>query len=320
MTNKYVCVYDFDSPLFAAAAIGDVQFIKVQHKKSGNVKEFKNITEFWGRGKVIGGWLAKQSGNWKKSDFIIKKYTKRNHMISMSLLQKMLISKIEFIQNKDFCDSLKLVVAGEGNYRYDIYAHYKCSRQHLPRPTQLQVLKDWLCTLDYDVIQENGIEADDVLGIWAKRGYDKALQSGNYEDNDICSVFIDKDILQFPGWYYNPQKKTRVPVWQTEIDAARCFWKQMLVGDKSDDIPGLPNVTKKVWKGHDLKGSGGIGSVRANVLLASCKSSKDMEDKVVYLYRTYYDSISIPWQEKFQLNYQLLKLQEQPGVIPKYNF
>ena len=320
MVDKYKCVWDFDSPVFAAASIGDIRYIEAHHNKSGRIKEFKNVTEFYGKGKAVGGWLGEQKGDWEKTDFTIINCTKRNPVISIDKMKKSIISQIKMVEEKDFCEELRLVIGGKGNYRNDIYDDYKANRRKTPKPTQLQPLREWLAS-EYDVIQKDGIEADDVLGIWAKWGYNRALKSGDYKDNNICSVFIDKDILQFPGWYYNPKKNHLIPTWQTEIEASRCFWEQMLIGDRSDNIPGLDDLTDEVRKGHGIKGVRGVGKTRATFLLEDCKNPLDMEEKVLYLYESYYDQFEEScWKEEFQLNYQLLKLQDQKGVIPKYEF
>jgi len=322
LMTKYICIWDFDSPLYAAATILDKLYIEATHNKSGRIKEFKNMTEFWGRGKKIGGWLADQKGSWIKEDFTITQCTRRNK-IPIRKAKEILTKQIRVVEEKDFCEELKLVVGGVGNYRFDIYSEYKANRRKSPRPSTLKELKEWLNS-EYNLIMEDGIEADDVMGIMGKFGYQKALKGNDYTLNDICLIYIDKDIDQKIGWKWNPKLKLKTPVWNDELSAAKSFWIQMLQGDTSDNIPGLPMVSEEVWKNYSLKGQKGIGKGNAQSLLANCKTPLQMEEKVLYFYQTYWDQGLMPgkedWQIQFQLNYQLLKIMDKKGIIPKYNF
>ena len=128
MTDKYICVFDFDSPLYAAASILDKMYIEATHNDSGRIKEFKNVTEFWGRGKKIGGWLAEQKKEWKKEDFTIEQCTRRNEVIPLKKAKEILTTQIKTVSEKDFCKELKLVVGGGGNYRFE----WSSSRRHSP--------------------------------------------------------------------------------------------------------------------------------------------------------------------------------------------
>ena len=52
----------------------------------------------------------------------------------------------------------------------------------------------------------------------------------------IC-VSNDKDLLQLTGWHYNFVNKTLVLV--SPLEGSRTFYKQLILGDKSDNIPGF---------------------------------------------------------------------------------
>lgn len=318
MVDQFTCVWDFDSPLYAAASICDSRYIEVVHRASGRVKEFKNVTQFWGRGKAVGGWLGEQEKEFLKEDFEIRQCVRRNE-IPIQKAKDILVKQIENVTSKDFCKELRLVIGGKDNYRFGIFADYKGKRP--PKPIVFPELREWLIS-EYPLIIEDGIEADDVVSIMGRYGYRKAIKSGDYKDDDICLIYIDKDIDQTPGWKWNPKKKLKEPSWWTEDEAAKVFWKQMLQGDTVDNIPGLKGVTKEIWKNYKLKGVRyGIGETNALKLLEDCKDSLDMEQKVLYLYRSYWEQFEDEdWKEHFQMNYQLLKLMERKGVIPEYKF
>lgn len=56
-----IAVLDLDAVKYSVASVGESRTINVIHKSSGREKEFNNRTEFWGRGKKVGGWLGEQN-------------------------------------------------------------------------------------------------------------------------------------------------------------------------------------------------------------------------------------------------------------------
>lgn len=73
--GNYTAVCDCDAIKWAAAAAGEKRTIIAVHKQHGSEKPFANRTEFWGRGKQIGGWLGEQNSKrtspFEKEDFDI---------------------------------------------------------------------------------------------------------------------------------------------------------------------------------------------------------------------------------------------------------
>lgn len=57
---------------------------------------------------------------------------------------------------------------------------------------------------------------------------------------NVIIAGIDKDLKQIPGTFYNYSKKILEQV--DEVSAEHNFWVQVLSGDPSDGIPGLPKV------------------------------------------------------------------------------
>jgi hypothetical protein len=115
-----LCVYDFDSVIYACASIIQQNYVDVIHKKSGKVKEFKTMTEFKGnRKESIGGWLLdtnKQKGtNFTVDDFDIIK----NARVALpdQCAFDAIDSAIQAIEAKSWCKSLKLAISGRGNFR-----------------------------------------------------------------------------------------------------------------------------------------------------------------------------------------------------------
>ena len=71
-------------------------------------------------------------------------------------------------------------------------------------------------------------------------------------------VSIDKDFNQVAGWHYNFVKKDKYYV--SEEEGLRFFYKQILMGDKADNIVGIPKV----------------GPVKAEKMLAKAKTDNEM--------------------------------------------
>jgi 5'-3' exonuclease len=116
-----------------------------------------------------------------------------------------------------------LYLSGDHNFRYDINPNYKANRKDAVEPVYRQDAKSWLI-INYGAILCDGIEADDALGI------------AQTEDTIICS--IDKDLLQIPGRHYNWRKDEWTFV--EPLDGLRTFYRQILTGDRTDNIFGLP--------------------------------------------------------------------------------
>ena len=113
---------------------------------------------------------------------------------------------------------------------------YKSTRP-TEKPDLLYKLKDYLQnTLKFDIVEQ--LEADDLVCYW-----DNKLE----QNTIICSP--DKDVLkQTPGKHYNYRwtKESRGSwVTTSKEDAEKFLWQQVLMGDSTDGIPGLPGVGEK---------------------------------------------------------------------------
>ena len=118
---------------------------------------------------------------------------------------------------------IECYIGGSDNFRYKIYPEYKANRTK-EKPHYLEACREMLVT-QYKATVVNGYETDDALGI-AQTKYD-----GNSR-----LVSLDKDLLQCPGWHFN--WVTGVSKLVSPLDGLRTFYKQLLLGDRSDNIPG----------------------------------------------------------------------------------
>lgn len=118
---------------------------------------------------------------------------------------------------------IECYIGGSDNFRYKIYSEYKANRTK-EKPHYLEACREMLVT-QYKATVVNGYETDDALGI-AQTKYD-----GN---SRICS--LDKDLLQISGWHHN--WVTGVSKLVSPLEGLRTLYKQIILGDRTDNIPG----------------------------------------------------------------------------------
>lgn len=152
---------------------------------------------------------------------------------------------IESILNNTASTSYNLYLTGKNNFREQVATirPYKGNRDKSHKPTHYDSITEYL-TKYWNAEIIDGMEADDAIAM-------------NRGDSTIIAS-IDKDLDQLPGWHYNIVKKESYFV--TEEEAIRNFYTQLLSGDSTDNIQGIPGVGKKT----------------ASKWLKDCKSEKDM--------------------------------------------
>ena len=117
-------------------------------------------------------------------------------------------------------------------FRYDAAKTkpYKGNRKKGDKPIIFPAIKEYL-KQEWNFISIPELEADDLVSV-----YHDPLKTV------ICSP--DKDVLyQNKGIHYNYGKAETIIV--DDIEANTFLWKQMLMGDSTDGIQGLPKVGPK---------------------------------------------------------------------------
>jgi hypothetical protein len=119
----------------------------------------------------------------------------------------------------------------EQNFRKQIATikPYKGSRKDAWRPTYEAEIKDYIMRKWNGQITY-GQEADDAMGIEQMR----------HDFGASCIATNDKDLDMIPGLHYNFVTDERYVV--DEETALWLFWQQLLKGDPTDDIVGIPGV------------------------------------------------------------------------------
>ncbi len=112
---------------------------------------------------------------------------------------------------------------------------YKGNRKYGDKPIIFPAIKEYL-RQKWNFTSMSELEADDLVSIYH-----------NNHNTVICSP--DKDVLyQNHGIHYNYGKAETVIV--DEVESIIFLWKQMLMGDSTDGIQGIPKVgpkTADIW-------------------------------------------------------------------------
>lgn len=130
-------------------------------------------------------------------------------------------------------DSFDLFLTGKGNFREDIDCSvpYKGNRDRSKRPKWYKEIQEHLVNV-WGAHLIVGQEADDAMGIAQTTLRELGI------DSVICTV--DKDLLTIPGNHYNWNTKKAVVI--DEYKSWFNFYKQMLMGDKVDNIVGIDGI------------------------------------------------------------------------------
>lgn len=141
----------------------------------------------------------------------------------------------------------------KGMFRRDLEPSYKANRKQ-PKPMGFYAIKDKCFEMPWAFMHEQ-IEADDLIGIFTTQ----------FQELDEHSIIVsgDKDLLQIPGHHFWPE-----PFWGAKAKeglrdflrefgmeehdpynftippacAERFFWAQVLAGDSTDGIAGVPGT------------------------------------------------------------------------------
>lgn len=171
---------------------------------------------------------------------------------------------VEGILKKLGCSDYTLFLDGGNNYRKAVATSlpYKGNRNKTYRPLYEQDIRDYYIK-HHRAIKSNAQEADDECAIL----HCKQREQGLFTP---VIVSIDKDLNMIPGWHYN-WKKGGDPYYMNELDSMKIFYEQLLTGDRTDNIEGIP----------------GVGPVKARKLLVDAVTEDEMWDIVLRAYIDY---------------------------------
>ena len=135
----------------------------------------------------------------------------------------------------------------EPTFRHEMYADYKGTRKPMPedlRP-QIDLMKKVLDTMGISRYEQAGIEADDIIGSMAKRYKgDTIIITGDKDSfqlvDETTSVYFTRRGITETEIYSNENFKEK-----TGIEPIQIIDLKSMMGDSSDNIPGIAGVGEK---------------------------------------------------------------------------
>ena len=158
---------------------------------------------------------------------------------------------------------------GGSDYRYEMYKEYKAHRDETPEAIKIAVpyIQELLKAMHIPIIEKAGFEADDLIGTLAKQAEKENFQ--------VFMVTPDKDFAQLVSeniFMYKPARMGNgIEIWgipevlaKFEIERPEQVIDFLgMMGDASDNIPGLPGVGEVTAK-KLLKEFGSMENLLAN--------------------------------------------------------
>ena len=137
-------------------------------------------------------------------------------------------------------------------FRHKMYEAYKGTRKPMPEELreQVPVMKEVLRAMNVYVVELEGYEADDILGTLARRGEAEGLTvtivSG---DRDLLQLATDSVLVRIPktrgGKTVIEDYHAKEVLEKYQLTPPQIVDLKSLMGDSSDNIPGIPGVGEK---------------------------------------------------------------------------
>ena len=176
-------------------------------------------------------------------------------------------------------------------FRHKIFAEYKGTRKPMPEElkSQVPILRNLLDAMGVATLSVPGLEADDIMGTLAKKsqaeGMKVSLVSG---DRDLLQIADENILIRIPK---TKSGKTTVEDYtparveeEFGVDPLRFIQLKALMGDSSDNIPGVPKVGPKT--ASDLMQTYGsidgiyehLDEIKGNSVRESLREHRDLAD------------------------------------------
>jgi DNA polymerase I len=166
-------------------------------------------------------------------------------------------------------------------FRHEMYAQYKANREEMPDDlkTQIPLVRDLIDAMNIPWVKQDGVEADDLIAVLTHRAVEQGFE--------VYIVTKDKDLMQLVG----PGVRMLAPesggalvsMGPDEVKAKMGVGPEgivdflSLVGDASDNIPGIPGVGPKTA----LKILEAAGTVEQLLQNPALLKNPKLEQKVV---------------------------------------
>jgi len=137
-------------------------------------------------------------------------------------------------------------------FRHEMFDQYKAGRRSMPdelRP-QMPLIKDILRAMNISILELEGYEADDILGTVAKNNSKQEIKTFILTgDRDSFQLIDENTSIVMPS---TKMGKTEYTIYDLaklkevyNLEPKQIIDMKALMGDKSDNIPGIPLVGEK---------------------------------------------------------------------------
>jgi DNA polymerase-1 len=144
-------------------------------------------------------------------------------------------------------DNIAVVFDAKGKtFRNDIYSEYKANRPPMPDDLRVQIepLHRIIEALGLPLVVVDDVEADDVIGTFSveasRKGYSVLISTG---DKDMAQL-VNADVRLINTMTNQVLTETSVPE-KFQVSPGQIIDYLALMGDTSDNIPGVPKVGPK---------------------------------------------------------------------------
>ena len=132
-------------------------------------------------------------------------------------------------------------------FRHQMFDGYKANRKGMPDDLAAQVepLKSLLSAMKIAMCSKEGLEADDIIGTLSKKfNVHSYIYTG---DRDSFQLVDDKTDVYFTRRGVSDLQKLNIDNFKSEIGISpmQVIDLKSLMGDKSDNIPGVPGIGEK---------------------------------------------------------------------------
>ncbi|WPX95944.1 DNA polymerase I [Candidatus Bandiella euplotis] len=231
----------------------------------------------------------------------------------------------KLIENND-CQMLAIALdSGRKTFRNDLYKEYKAHREEPAEELKIQfpIIREAIEAFGVKAIEAPGFEADDIIATYTRVALNNKMK--------VRIISSDKDLVQLLQdgvEIYDPLKKKLIDYAAVEekygIRPNQMVDYLALIGDSSDNIPGVKNVgpktaAKLLAEFGDLENIYNniekVEPIRVRALLEDSKENAILSKKLVILD----DNVELPFTLE-QLNFDKPKQDVLGAFLNKYEF
>ena len=137
--------------------------------------------------------------------------------------------------------------------RVEMYAEYKANRDETPEAIKIAVpiIQDILKAMHIPIMVKAGFEADDVIGTLAKQAEKEGYQTFMVTPDKDFAQLVSENIFMYRPMFGGGYETWGIPEVQKKFEVTeplQVIDYLGMMGDASDNIPGLPGVGEKTAK------------------------------------------------------------------------